>query len=64
MTNVPDLEGHQIAATKLAVDAQVEQREFADAAFHLQPDAQGPDVLELERRLLPNDLSLVPRFAV
>lgn len=31
---------------------------------NLQADTQGPDVLELERRLLPDELPLVPRLAM
>jgi hypothetical protein len=49
---------------QLAVDAEVEEGEFANSALHLQSDAQGPDVLELERRLLPDELALVPRLAM
>jgi len=39
MTHVPDLQGHKVAATQLAVYAQVEQREFAHTALHLEADA-------------------------
>jgi len=55
MTDIPDLERDEIAAAQLAVDAQVEEREFAHPALHLEADAQRPDVLELERCLLPDD---------
>jgi hypothetical protein len=43
---------------------QVEEREISHLPFHLQADTQRPDVFHLERRLLPDDLALVPRFAV
>ena len=56
----PDVVTCRYQAPKLAVDSQVEQGEFSNSLLHLQPDAQSPDVLELERRLLPNDLALVP----
>jgi hypothetical protein len=62
--DVADLERDQIAAAKLAVDPQVEQGQFPDIALHLEADPKRPDVLELERRLLPNDLALAPRLAV
>jgi hypothetical protein len=64
VTHVPNLEGDQVAATQLAVDAEVEQCQFADPAFHLQSNAQRPDVLELEWRPLPDELALVPRLAM
>jgi hypothetical protein len=63
MTHVPDFERDEIAAAQLAVDAQVEEREFAHPALHLKADAQRPDVLDLEGCLLPDDLALVPRLA-
>jgi len=63
MTYVPDLERYEIAAAQLAVDAQVEEREFAHPVLHLEANAQRPDVLGLERCLLPDDLALVPRLA-
>ena len=64
MAHVPDFEGDEVASAQLAVDAQVEEREFAHPAFHLQTDAQCPDVLRPEGRLLTNDLALVPRLAM
>ena len=42
----------------------IDPAQLANPALHLQPDPQGPDVLELERCLLPNELALVPRLAV
>ena len=64
VAHVPDFEGDEIASAQLAVDAQIEEREFASTAFHLEADAQCPDVLDLERRLLPDDLAFVPRLAM
>jgi len=37
---------------------------FAHPALHLKVDAERPDVLELEGRLLPDDPAVVPRLAV
>jgi hypothetical protein len=64
MAHVPDLEADQVASTQLAVDAEVEEGEFAHSALHLKPNSKCPDVLELERRLLADDLALVPRLAM
>jgi hypothetical protein len=63
MTNISDLQSDEIAPTQLAVDAQVEERELAHPVLHLETDTERPDVLELERGLLPDDLALVPRLA-
>ena len=64
VTDVPDSQADQVAASQLAVDAQVEQRELTNPVLHLQADAQRPDVLGLERRLLADDLALVPWLSV
>ncbi|KGG86110.1 hypothetical protein P609_11555 [Comamonas thiooxydans] len=61
---IPNLEGDEVASSQLAIDAQVEESKLAHPAFHLKPYAQCPDVLELERSLLPDDLALVPRLAM
>ena len=58
MTHIPDLEGDEAAAAQRAVDAQVEQGGLALPALHPAADAQRPEVLALERRLLPDDLAL------
>jgi hypothetical protein len=52
VADVPDLEAGEIAATQLAVDPKVEEGKFAHPVFHPQADSEGPDVFELERRLL------------
>jgi hypothetical protein len=64
MTNVPDLERDEVTAAQLAVDPQVEESELPHPTFHLEPNAQCPGVLELERRLLSDDLALVSRLAM
>lgn len=63
MAHVPDLQGNQIAPSQYAVDAQIEQGELSHSVFHLEADAKGMDVLQLERRLLSDELPLVPRLA-
>ena len=64
MANVAHLEGNEVTSAKLAVDAKIEERELAHALVELKANSERPDVLRLERRLLPDNLALVPRFAV
>ncbi len=58
MADVPDLEADELTSAQLAVDPEVEEGELAYAVFHLQADSKRPDVLDLERRLLADDLAL------
>ena len=58
------LRGDEVASSQLAVDSQVEHSQFSHPVLHLEADAQRTDVPELERRLLPDDLALVPRLAM
>jgi hypothetical protein len=58
--DVGDAEADQVAAAQLAVDAEVEQRQVADAARELQRAANGPDILNPQRRLGADQLALVP----
>src|SRR5690348_5511040 len=57
-------EGDQSAAAQLAVDRDVEQREIAAMVFELKPDPDCPDLLRLERTLLADQPTLVPRCFV
>ena len=43
------------------VDIEIEQGEFSQSALHLQANPDAPNLLQLERRLLPNQLAFVPR---
>jgi len=52
----------EFAAAQFAVDGQVEQREFALAISQFGSNANGPDVLEFERDLLPYQLAFIPVF--
>lgn len=47
---------------QLVVDAQVEQHELKHSALDVEADAERPDILHLERSMLPNDLALDPRL--
>jgi hypothetical protein len=64
MADVAHPEFDEVAAPELAVYTEIEQRQFANAVRHLQANSKCPDVLEFERRLLSDDLSLVPRLAM
>jgi hypothetical protein len=45
VADVADLEGREIAAAKLAVDAHVEERQLAYATFHLKAGLEVPRCL-------------------
>ena len=62
MTDIADLQRHQVASTQLAVDAQIEERELKHPVLHLKSDPKCPNLLELERSLLPDDLAHIPRL--
>jgi len=62
--DVTHLESYQVTGSELAVDRQVEQGKVADAVGDLKAHPDGPDVFELEGRLLPDQLALVPGLAV
>ena len=64
MADVSDLETDEITAAELAVDSQVEECKLAHSVLHLQADSKSPDVPDLERRLLSDDLALVPWLAM
>lgn len=54
--HVPNVQIHQIAATQLAVDRQVEHGQVANAMFVLKVDSDGPDVPRLEWWFLADQL--------
>ena len=49
MADVSDFECDQVAATQLAVDAQIEEGKFSYPPLHLKSDTADPDVLGLKR---------------
>ena len=61
--DILDLQPHEIATPKFAVDREVEQGEVAGSALHLEPDPDRPHVLRLQRALLPNEAPFVPGIA-
>ena len=62
MTYVAYAKSHQIASAELAVDAEVEQCKLSQAFLHLQANSDCPDLFELERCFLTDELALVPCF--
>ena len=63
VADVPDLQNDEVTTSKFAVDSKVEESEFADSTLNLKADSKCPDVLELERCLLADDLAFVPWLA-
>jgi hypothetical protein len=57
MTDVPKLQLHQVTAPELAVDAQIEQRQFPHPIRHLKADPKRPDVLQLDTWRTTSDRS-------
>src|SRR6266700_1951695 len=60
--HIANLKPHQIAPAQLAVDGEIEQREFAGSMIQLQSNPDGPDLLQLQRWLLADHLPFVPRY--
>ncbi len=61
VTDVSNLQLKQVARAQLAIDAKIEQRQFAGSTENLKPDPDSPNFFEFERRLLTNTLAFVPR---
>ena len=51
VAHVADAQFDQVAGALLVVDPQIEQGKVAQAALHLEPNPNGPDLMEVERRL-------------
>jgi hypothetical protein len=47
LDDIVDPESKWIAAAQLAVDGEVEQREFPGSMIHLQPNPDSPDLFQL-----------------
>src|SRR5437867_9336869 len=62
LDHVADAKPDQIAAAQLAVDGEVEQREFPGSMIQLQSNPDGPDLFQLKWRLLAEQLAFVPRY--
>lgn len=64
LNDVVDAQSDPIASAQLAVDREVEEREFAGSMVELQSNANGPDLFQLQRGLLAEQSPLVPRRCV
>ena len=60
MGHVHDLKPDEIAASQLAVNGQIEQSKVSGAAGQLEANSNRPDLMQLQWRLLPDQLALVP----
>ena len=57
---VVDPKADEIAATKLAINGEVEQRQIAFAALYLKADTDGPHLFRPKGVLLANETAFVP----
>jgi hypothetical protein len=48
-------DGDQVAASKLAIDGEIEERQIPIGARHLKSCSDTPDLTRLQRRLLADD---------
>ena len=62
LDHITNAKPNQIASPQLAVDGEVEQREFSGSPGQLQPNPDGPDLFQLQRGLLAEQLAPVPRY--
>ena len=62
MAHIAHPQTYQIARAQFTVDPEVEHRQFSQPSLHLQADPDSPDLLELEQRLLSDQLAFVPGF--
>jgi len=60
VTHVSDAQLDQVASAQLAIYPEIKERKFPQAALHLKPNSACPDLLKLERRLLADELALIP----
>jgi len=54
-----DTKSNQIAPAQLAINGEVEESEFPGSMIQLQSHPDGPDVFQLQWRLLSEQLALV-----
>jgi hypothetical protein len=62
LDHIMNAKADQIAPAQLAVDGEVEQREFPGPMIQLQSNPNGPDLLQLQWRLLAEQLVFVPQY--
>jgi hypothetical protein len=54
--DILDSKAHQVAATQLAIDREIEERQISRAPCELQSSSNGPDVLRLQRWFRSDEL--------
>ena len=64
MTDITHLECNKVTPPQFAVNAEVEECQLSNASFHLQTHTQSPDLFDLERGFLANNLPLIPWLVV
>src|SRR5437016_6368337 len=57
-----DAERDKIAAAQFDVDGEIKQREISGAMIQLQSNSDGPDLFQLQRRLLTQQFAFVPWY--
>src|SRR5260370_23304236 len=62
LEHIANVKPNQVAPEQLAVDGEIEQREFPGSMIQLQSNPDGPDLLQLQRWLLADQLPFVPRY--
>ena len=60
VTNISNAQPNKVTSSQFAVESKVKQRKLTSSMTKLKPDADGPDVLELQWCLLSDDLAFVP----
>ena len=58
---VVNAKADQVIAAQLAIDCEIEKREFPDSTFELKANPDRPDLFQLQRRLLAKQFALIPR---
>src|SRR5438477_12240869 len=61
LDHIVDAQRDQITPAQFAVDGKVEQCAFPGSMIQLQPNPDSPDLLQLHRWLLDEQLAFVPR---
>ena len=64
LDHIVDAKRDQITPAQLAVDGKVEQCEFPGSLIQLQPNPDGPNLLQLQRRLLAEQFAFVLRYCM
>jgi hypothetical protein len=60
VAEISNLQLEQISGPQLAVDTEIEERQFSLSAKDLKPDADSPDLFKFEWCFLTNKFALVP----